>query len=123
MCDELKIIHQRQMGSSDHGIYRGRVRGGLGMWFIGYSLIYVTARSIARLNEKPRVVGSLFTIWGYLHAWLTGLERYGDNAYRRKLRRFERRALLRGKRRAIEMYNQEILDRRRRALNGGAMHG
>ena len=102
---------------------RGRVRGGLGLWFIGNSLIYVVARSIARLREKPRIIGSLCTFWGYVHAFLTRHERYGDDAYLRKLRRYERRALLYGKRRAIEMYNHEIIERRRNAANTEAMLG
>lgn len=117
MCDELKIIHRRQMGSSDHGIYIGRVRGGLGLWYIGNSLIYVVARSVARLNEKPRIFGSLCTFWGYLHAWFTRHERFGDDAYLRTLNRFERKALLYGKRHAVETFNREILAWRRSTPN------
>lgn len=119
MSHELKIVHRRQMGSSEKGIYRGRVRGGLGLWFIGNSLIYVAARSISRLNERPRVIGALCTFWGYLQGLLTRHERYGDAVYRREVRRFERRVLLHGKKRTIEMYNQEIMNRRRCAESGG----
>lgn len=122
MTDELKIIHQRQMGSSDRGILRGRLRGGIGLWFIGNSLIYVIARSVARLNEKPRIIGSLCTFWGYLHAMVKKQERYGDKTYRKLLRRFERRALLQGKRRAIERLNYEIMTQRRRAVTTGSLH-
>lgn len=123
MSDELKIVHRRQMGSSDRGVYRGRVRGGLGLWFIGNSFIYVMARSIARLQEKPRVTGALCTFWGYLHAFLTGHERYGDACYRRELRKFERRALLYGKHRAIELFHREIIERRRRMSSEGVANG
>jgi glycosyltransferase involved in cell wall biosynthesis len=122
MSDELKLIHRRQMGSSDRGILRGRVRGGLGLWFIGNSLLYVIARSVARLKEKPWVIGSLCALWGYLCAMLRKHERYGDTTYRNVLRRFEQRALLRGKRHAIDMFNREILDRRRHAENRGSIY-
>ena len=116
MCDELKLIHRRQMGSSDRGIYRGRFRGGLGLWFIGNSFIYVLARSIARLKEKPYIIGSMCTLMGYIHAFFTRHERYGDIAYRKEIRRFERRVLLHGKRHTLKVYNEEIQTRQNPVL-------
>jgi glycosyltransferase involved in cell wall biosynthesis len=123
MHDELKIIHRRLMGSSDHGVYRGRIRGGFGLWFIGNSLIYVLARSIARLREKPLIIGSLCTLYGYILAFLTQRERYGDDIYRQAVRKFERRALLHGKRRAIEICNKEIIEHRHRSEDWRKQYG
>jgi biofilm PGA synthesis N-glycosyltransferase PgaC len=119
MCEELKILHRRQTGSSDRSVYRGRLRDGLGLWFKGNSLPYVLARSVSRaLGERPRVTGALCTLWGYLRAMGTRHERYGDAIYRQQIRRFERRALLWGKRRALELHDREILARRRNQRNG-----
>lgn len=98
---ELRFIHLRPMGSSQRSIYRGRMRHGYGQYFMGTGPLYMLANALNRLNEKPYVIGSLAMLWGWLSAALRGQPRYGDTEFRRFLRRYQRRALLVGKRRAI----------------------
>jgi hypothetical protein len=104
---ELRFIHLRPMGSSQQSIYAGRMRHGAGQYFMGTSLLFMTASAIYRMTRKPYVLGGLAMLWGWLRSALTGKSRYEDAAFREFLRRYQRRALLVGKKRAIEELRQE----------------
>jgi poly-beta-1,6-N-acetyl-D-glucosamine synthase len=99
---ELRFVHLRPMGSSQRGILTGRMRHGYGQYFMGTGFLYMAASAIFRLGEKPYVAGSLAMLWGWLKSALQRKPRYGDPEFRRFLRRYQRRALLLGKKRAIE---------------------
>jgi glycosyltransferase involved in cell wall biosynthesis len=105
---ELRIIHRRQMGSSQRGVLTGRIRGGGGKRFIGSSLIYVLASTVYRLFDRPYVIGGLFMLYGYLRAMITNAPRFGDGRYRKHLRRYEWDVLLMGKRRALRKQERRI---------------
>jgi glycosyltransferase involved in cell wall biosynthesis len=102
---ELRFVHLRPMGSSQQSIYTGRMRHGYGQYFMGSSLLFMTASAIYRLNEKPYVLGSLAILWGWIRSALQGKPRYNDLEFRRFLRRYQMRALLIGKKRAIDEIN------------------
>src|SRR5258706_8727717 len=108
---ELRFVHLRPMGSSQRSIYAGRMRHGFGQYFMGTGLVYMTASAIRRLGEKPYVVGALAMLWGWTRSALAREPRYEDAEFRRFLRRYQRRALLLGKKRALEE-----IHRRRAAL-------
>ncbi|HET6598430.1 MAG TPA: glycosyl transferase family 2, partial [Burkholderiaceae bacterium] len=57
--------------------------------------------------EKPRVLGSLAMIWGWVKSALQRKPRYGDAAFRRFVRRYQWRALLVGKKRATAEFERE----------------
>ena len=102
---ELRFIHLRPMGSSQQSIYTGRMRHGFGQYFMGTSLVFMVASAIYRLNEKPYVLGSLAILWGWLRSALQGKPRYNDLEFRRFLRKYQMRALLVGKMKAIDEIN------------------
>lgn len=104
---ELRFVHLRPMGSSQQSIYSGRMRHGYGQYFMGTGLLYMMANAINRLNEKPYVLGSLAMIWGWLYSALQGKPRYDDHEFREFLRRYQWRALLVGKKQAIEEIYRE----------------
>lgn len=105
---ELRFVHLRPMGSSQQSIYVGRMRHGYGQYFMGTGFLYMLASAIYRVNEKPYVLGSLAMLWGWIGSALQGKPRYGDLEFRRFLRRYQMRALLMGKERAIEeVYRQQ----------------
>ncbi len=108
---DLRFVHLRPMGSSEHGLWRGRMRHGRGQWFMGTSLAYMTASALYRVFERPRVVGSLAMWLGYATSMITRRPRYDDARFRAFLRRYQHDALLRGKRKATERLD---------ALNTGA---
>jgi len=97
----LRFVHLRPMGSSQHGILWGRMRHGYGQYFMGTGLIWMLATAIYRIPEKPYLIGGLAILWGWLKSALQGKARYEDPEFRKFLRHYHWRALLLGKRRAI----------------------
>lgn len=96
----LRFVHLRPMGSSQQGIWTGRVRSGYGQYFMGTAPVYLLASAVYRLPKHPAIVGSLAMLWGYFSSWLRGLPRYDHPGFRRFLRRYQRACLLLGKREA-----------------------
>jgi len=99
---ELRFVHLRPMGSSEQSIYAGRMRHGFGQYFMCTGLLYMPASALNRIGEKPYVLGSLAMLWGWIKSAVQRKPRYEDPEFRRFLRRYHRRALLVGKKKAIE---------------------
>jgi biofilm PGA synthesis N-glycosyltransferase PgaC len=99
---ELRFIHLRPEGSSQKSVYTGRMRQGFGQYFMGTGFLYMAARALYRINEKPYVLGSLITLWGWMKSALQRKPRYDDPEFRQFLRRYHLRVLVVGKKRAIE---------------------
>jgi poly-beta-1,6-N-acetyl-D-glucosamine synthase len=98
---ELRFVHLRPMGTSQRSVYAGRMRHGQGQYFMGTGLVYMAASALARMNQKPYVLGSLAMLWGWLQSALQRKPRFENPEFRRFLRDYHRRVLLRGKRRAV----------------------
>jgi N-acetylglucosaminyldiphosphoundecaprenol N-acetyl-beta-D-mannosaminyltransferase len=94
------------MGSSQKGLWTGRVRSGYGQYFMGTSPLYLAASAVFRLFKPPVLYGSVAMLWGYFSSLARGLPRYDDPAFRRFLRRYQRQCLLRGKRAATRRLNE-----------------
>lgn len=106
---ELRITHLRQMGSSDQNVWVGRVRWGSGKYFMGSAAYYVGAVALYRaVLERPFVLGGAGIFWGYIKSRLKKATRMDDGDYLRAIRRFEREALVFGKRRTTDRYNRRI---------------
>jgi glycosyltransferase involved in cell wall biosynthesis len=88
------LIHHRLMGSSDRNVYKGRVRLGRGIWFMGYDPMYAFASGVYRMRERPRVTGGLIIIAAYFWAALRREPQLPDPEFRRYLRRWQRKRLL-----------------------------
>jgi glycosyltransferase involved in cell wall biosynthesis len=97
----LRFIHLRPMGSSQKSVFVGRMRHGYGQYFMGTGFLYMAASALGRLNQKPYVLGSLAMLWGWLKSAAQRKPRFADRDFRRFLRRYHRRVLLVGKRRAV----------------------
>ena len=98
---ELRFVHLRPMGSSQQGIYTGRMRHGYGQYFMGTGFLYLAASALSRVNQKPYVLGSLAIMWGWIRSAALRKPKYDNLNFRRFLRRYQLRALFVGKRRAI----------------------
>lgn len=86
---EAILMHHRLMGSSDKHVYRGRLRWGRGLWFMGYHPLYAIASGVFRMREKPYISGGLLIIAGYLQAALTRKPRYENLEFRRYLQNWQ----------------------------------
>ena len=104
---ELRFVHLRPMGSSQQGIYAGRMRHGFGQYFMGTGFVFMLASAISRLGHRPYVLGGLAMLWGWIWSALRGKPRYEDAEFRRFLRRYQWRALILGKKRAIEEIHRQ----------------
>lgn len=104
---ELRFEHLRPMGSSQTSIHTGRRRHGFGQYYMGSDFLYYTATCVFRMVEPPYVTGGFSMLWGYLSAWLKRTPQHDDPELRRFIRRYQRRALVQGKRKAIQAIDAE----------------
>jgi len=102
----LRFLHLRPMGSSQKGIWTGRVRSGYGQYFMGTSPLYLLASAVYRLPKHPVLLGSVAMLWGYFSSAARGVPRYDDTAFRAFVRRYQHACLLRGKREATRRLNE-----------------
>jgi hypothetical protein len=98
----INFEHLRPMGTSHKNWWTGRVRHGVGQYFMGTGLSYMLASCTFRLFKPPVFLGSTAMFWGYVKSWWNGKQRYGDAAFRKFLRQYQWACLLKGKRRATE---------------------
>jgi biofilm PGA synthesis N-glycosyltransferase PgaC len=104
---ELRFIHLRPMGSSQQSIFTGRMRHGFGQYFMGTSLLYMTASTIFRLFHPPYIVGGLAMWWGYVSSMFKRKPRFEDIALKSFIRRYQFQCLLKGKTTATAELNAE----------------
>jgi biofilm PGA synthesis N-glycosyltransferase PgaC len=105
--EDLRFLHLRPMGSSQKGLWAGRVRTGFGQYFMGTGPLFLVASAAYRLLKPPVLYGSIAMLWGYFASAAHGVARYNDPAFRRFLRRYQRACLLHGKREATRRLNDE----------------
>jgi biofilm PGA synthesis N-glycosyltransferase PgaC len=94
---DLNFEHLRPMGTSDKNWWTGRVRHGVGQYFMGTGVCYIVASATFRLFRPPAVVGSVAILWGYFKSLIGRRPRYGDKAFRKFLSQYQWSSLLRGK--------------------------
>lgn len=99
---DLRFVHLRPEGSSQQSVYTGRIRHGFGQYFMGTGLTYMSAVAIRRMFHRPMIIGSFAMLFGWLKSALQNSPRYEDLEFRRFLQKYQWRALMVGKKRAIE---------------------
>lgn len=105
---ELRFTHLRPMGSSQVSVYAGRRRYGYGQYFMGTGFLFMLASALSRVNQRPYVFGSLAILWAWLEGAIARKPRYDNPKFRRFLRAYQRRALLVGKARAVELMMKTV---------------
>ena len=96
-AEDLRFIHLRPMGSSQKGIWTGRVRWGFGQYFMGTTPLYLVASAVFRMPRHPFLIGGLAMLWGYFKSAIRRADRYADLEFRRFLNAYQIDSLLRGK--------------------------
>ena len=89
----LELSHYRRM-SSRNGLWEGKLRTGRNFFITGYHPLFLVARSIYRLKEKPYLIESLGVMAGYLKAMLKGESLVVSMEERAFLRRQQMRRLV-----------------------------
>lgn len=82
---ELRLIHHRFTGSAE-GLLRDRVKLGVACYTSGYHPLFLLAKCVSRLAQKPYVAGSVAIAYGFLKGYLTHAPRVGDARLVRYLR-------------------------------------
>jgi poly-beta-1,6-N-acetyl-D-glucosamine synthase len=97
---ELNFVHLRPMGTSDKNWWTGRVRHGVGQYFMGTGVFYMLASAIHRLSHPPVVLGSMAILYGYFKSMIQRKPRYGDQNFRNFLSKWQWSSLFHGKTKA-----------------------
>lgn len=98
----IRFIHLRPMGSSQKGIFQGRMRHGYGQYFMGTGLLYMTVSALFRMTQHPFLIGGLAMWIGYIQSMLAGDPRYDDPQFRAFLQEYQRNCLIKGKAKATQ---------------------
>jgi biofilm PGA synthesis N-glycosyltransferase PgaC len=103
---ELRFVHLRPMGTSHKNWWTGRVRHGVGQYYMGTSPVYMLASALFRMTRPPVFIGGLAMLWGYVKSMLSRSERYDEPEFRKFLRSYQWSCLRQGKRTATERLNR-----------------
>ena len=107
----LNFEHLRPMGTSHRNWWTGRVRHGIGQYYMGTGLIYMTASAVFRMTRPPILLGGIAMFWGYFKSLLTRKPRHPNAEFRSFLRSYQRQCLFQGKHRATAALNQRQASR------------
>ena len=67
---QLQVYEHRRTGSAIAPPLVARLREGYRFRCLGYGFLFYCARCAYRLTEKPRVLGSVVALLGYLSSWI-----------------------------------------------------
>ena len=101
----VNFEHLRPMGTSHKNWWTGRVRHGIGQYYMGTGPAYMLASALFRMTHPPVVIGGLAMLWGYVRSMAQRKPRYGDADFRKFLRRYQWQCLFTGKTRATLRLN------------------
>ncbi len=74
---ELKVFHYRITGAAT-GSLKARLEQGQGAYTMNYHPLYLIARGLYHLGQRPYVIGGIAMILGYVNAWLRRREQIAE---------------------------------------------
>jgi poly-beta-1,6-N-acetyl-D-glucosamine synthase len=77
---DLGLFHHRLTGSEE-GLFRDRIKHGVACYVSGYHPLFVAASCLRRLTQKPRIMGSIAVMYGFLKSYMTRPPRLKDRSY------------------------------------------
>ncbi|HTV54646.1 MAG TPA: glycosyltransferase family A protein [Terriglobia bacterium] len=90
---DLRLIHHRFTGSAE-GLLRDRMKLGVACYFSGYHPLFVAAKCVSRLAQKPYFIGSAAIFYGFLKGQVTRAPRVQNARLIRYLRGQQLRRLI-----------------------------
>lgn len=82
----LPVLHFRRTGTEKRGVFMCNFYRGIEDYAMGYHPVFFISRSLLRVSEQPRVLGSLFMLVGYLWACVRREKRKVSDDFVRFLR-------------------------------------
>lgn len=92
---DLHLVHHRQTGEAD-GFWKGLVKYGRANYICGYHPLFVLAKCVKRLVQKPVLVGAFALMYGYVTGYLKRIPQVDDRAAIAYLRRQQMNRLFGG---------------------------
>ncbi len=89
---DVNLIHWRLMGTRT-GYIRGKLRHGFTNYYLGYHPLYMLARVVRRMAERPYIISGLLLGAGYLKGFLKKTQQFPDDQFRSYLRETQMRQL------------------------------
>lgn len=100
---ELCALEQRRTGTATANPLVARIREGRRLYSLGYGSIFFLMRCLARSLERPRLIGSVAALYGYLEALVKRVPIALPPSVVTYLRREQRDKLLRALRQVTEI--------------------
>jgi glycosyltransferase involved in cell wall biosynthesis len=88
----IEVIHHRFTGTAESK-WKDQVKNGRAYYFAGYHPLFMLAKCIYRLKDRPYVMGSLGMAYGYLAGYRSRSTQMADRALVRYVRRQQLRRL------------------------------
>jgi biofilm PGA synthesis N-glycosyltransferase PgaC len=83
----IKVLHYRPTGTQGKSVYRVHFRRGSSEYVMGYHPLFVLAKCVRRVSDRPYVIASLLRLCGYCWSWWRREERGVGDEFVRYLRR------------------------------------
>ena len=90
---DLMILHHRYTGSA-YGKWGNSVKNGLGDYISGYHPLFMMAKCIKRIVQKPYILGVLGLFYGYISGYIKGIQKVDDKPLIAYLREQQLRCLM-----------------------------
>ncbi len=90
---DLVLVHRKLTGAAD-GQWRNWVKNGKANYISGYHPLFMLAKCLKRIPQKPPLVSAAGLFWGFLGGYLKRLPKVDDAALIRYLRQQQMRKLL-----------------------------
>jgi len=91
---EIKVYHHRPMGSGNWNSWKARFNQGQEEYLVGYHPLFFLLKSLRRLTQKPYVLGSILTIFGYCAAFFKKEERPVSKYFVKYLRQSQKQRMI-----------------------------
>jgi poly-beta-1,6-N-acetyl-D-glucosamine synthase len=89
---DLKVIHFRPTGAAE-GVWRDGVKNGRADYISGYHLLFMIAKCVKRMFQKPYVIGAAAHAYGFATGYLKRIPQIQDSALIRYIRNQQMRRL------------------------------
>jgi biofilm PGA synthesis N-glycosyltransferase PgaC len=89
---DIHVIHIRPTGA-EQGRWRDGVKNGRANYVARYHPLFMLAKCVKRLFQRPYVVGSIALLYGFLTGYVTDIPRVEDRTFIRYIRRQQFRRL------------------------------
>jgi glycosyltransferase involved in cell wall biosynthesis len=90
---DLRVLHHRPTGLAE-GVWRGCVKNGVADYICGYHPLFMAAKCIKRLFDRPYGVWTVGLLYGFCKGYLKGVEQVHDEDLKKYLRREQLRKLM-----------------------------